>query len=72
MPSPIVIVSPKTIAGIPNLIGLITGVGYNSGMTERLAPQRLQYFSSTEISLPQDGQYIEPPVIANSGPTDWP
>jgi hypothetical protein len=25
---------------------------------ERLAPQRLQYFSSTEISLPHDGQYI--------------
>jgi hypothetical protein len=26
---------------------------------ERLAPQRLQYFSSTEISLPHDGQYID-------------
>ncbi|HEU4933089.1 MAG TPA: hypothetical protein VFT48_13495 [Pyrinomonadaceae bacterium] len=28
----------------------------------KLAPQRLQYLSSTVISLPQVGQYIEPPV----------
>ena len=28
---------------------------------ERLAPQRLQYFNSTAMSFPQDGQYIREP-----------
>jgi hypothetical protein len=40
------------------LIGADVIAGYIGGVSDRFAPQRLQYFSSTVISLPQDGQYI--------------
>ncbi|MGZ8846687.1 MAG: hypothetical protein ACXW3C_09515 [Pyrinomonadaceae bacterium] len=49
------------MAGRLNLIGLTIGAGQLAGTTAKLAPHRLQYLSSTEISLPQDGQYITPP-----------
>jgi hypothetical protein len=59
IPRPPVIVNPRTTLGIPNLTrgAAITVVALAAGSV-RFAPQRLQYFSSTAISLPQEGQYI--------------
>src|ERR1051325_9672411 len=64
MPSPTTIVNPSTILGTANFTGAIT-VGAVVVGTIRLAPQRLQYFSSAVISLPQPGQYIGPSSAGN-------
>src|SRR5262249_22680238 len=60
IPSPITIVRPTTMLGMASFTGATVttcgGVG-----SDRLVPQRLQYLSSTAISFPQDGQYIQSP-----------
>jgi hypothetical protein len=56
-------VSPITILGTASLTG---GAGAKPTVgTDRLAPQRLQYFSSTVISLPHDGQYIRANLLGS-------
>jgi hypothetical protein len=72
IPIPQTTVNPKTMAGKLNFIGLPTGAGKSGGITDRLAPQRLQYLRSPEISLPQDGQYIKPPSDRCLSLKDWP
>jgi len=57
IPNPDITVVPITMLGTVSLTGA-AGVKLTVG-TERLAPQRLQYFNSTVISLPQDGQYTQ-------------
>ena len=47
--------APMTNAGLTTLTGAIGGW---ASRPLRLAPQRLQYFSSIVYSVPQDGQYI--------------
>jgi hypothetical protein len=52
------------MVGTAILIGAVMmGAELTEEFIERFAPQRLQYLSSTEISLPQDGQYIAPPSV---------
>src|SRR5213593_3218317 len=59
IPRPAMVVIPSTMLGTANLTGATdTSCVFVVGR-ERLAPQRLQYFSSTAISFPHDGQYIE-------------
>src|SRR5690349_24607219 len=58
MPSPITIVRPTTILGMASFTGATVSTCGEFG-NDRLAPQRLQYLSSTVISFPQVGQNIE-------------
>ena len=59
IPRPPVMVNPKTIVGTVNRsAGAGIMVDTVAAGSDRLAPQRLQYFNSTAISLPQEGQYI--------------
>src|SRR5690349_12730168 len=57
MPSPMTIVRPTTMLGMASFTGATVTTCVEVG-SDRLAPQRLQYLSSTAISFPQDGQYI--------------
>src|ERR1044071_2936971 len=61
IPSPPRVVMPSTRLGKPSLTGA-RAIGVLVAGSVKLAPQRLQYLSSTVISLPQVGQYIGPPV----------
>jgi hypothetical protein len=55
IPSPAITIRPSTMLGTVSLTGA-TGIGALAIGSVRFAPQRLQYFSSTVISLPQEGQ----------------
>src|SRR5829696_2744949 len=60
-PRPPRIVIPSTMLGTVSFNGA-RAIGALIAGSVKLAPQRLQYFSSTVISLPQVGQYIGSPV----------
>ena len=59
IPRPIVIVKPMTTVGAVKLTGTVVMAGRLVCGNDRFAPHLLQYFSSTVISLPQVGQYID-------------
>src|SRR5688572_500888 len=59
IPRPIVIVKPMTTVGAVKLTGTVVIAGRLVCGNDRFAPHLLQYFSSTVISLPQVGQYID-------------